>query len=356
MDKKTALYQKHVELGGKMVSFAGYLLPVQYAAGIIKEHNSVRERAGLFDVSHMGEFLLEGEKALSNLNWLLTNDFSSMKLGQVRYSPMCYDNGGVVDDLLVYKSGENTYYIVVNAANREKDFDWMQKHLREGAVLKDISEEVSQLALQGPASESILKKVTEQMPKTYYTFQEDCNVSGINCLISKTGYTGETGYELYCCNKDASRLWDLLMAAGQEEGLMPCGLGARDTLRLEAGMPLYGHELSPDISPKEAGLGFAVKLEKKEFIGKEALEVPASQKRIGLKLVDKGIARAGSAVFSEGVQIGGVTSGTMSPMLGTGIAMAMVKVEFDRDEAQIDVRGRKLTAEVVPLPFYTAKK
>ncbi len=353
MEKKTALYDRHVEGGGKMVPFAGYLLPVQYTAGILKEHGAVRGEAGLFDVSHMGEFLLRGEDALYNLNYLLTNDFTDMRPGQARYSPMCYEDGGTVDDLLVYMLDENKYIIVVNAANRQKDFEWIQSRLLGTAELFDVSGFIAQLALQGPQAEQILSGLISEgaIPKQYYHFEDNCVIAGVSCLISRTGYTGEDGFELYCDDHNAVKLWDAIMEAGQKLGLLPCGLGARDTLRLEAGMPLYGHELSEDITPREANLSIFVKLDKPEFIGRDVLCKDRRRKRIGFVLKDKGIAREGAAVYGEG-PLGVVSSGTMSPTLGVAIATAVVPVDFNGDEVEVDVRGRRLRANVVKLPFY----
>lgn len=358
MDKKTVLYEKHVTAGGKMVSFAGYLLPVQYKAGILREHKSVREKAGLFDVSHMGEFMIKGKDAESSLNHLLTNEFSNMSVGQARYSPMCYQDGGTVDDLLVYKMAGEEYMIVVNAANKDKDFAWMEKNLVGDVQLTDVSEQIAQLALQGPLSGEILSRIADKqsIPEKYYSFIKDARIGEIPCLISKTGYTGEDGYEIYMKNEYAEQAWDLLVEAGEEAGLMPCGLGARDTLRLEAGMPLYGHELSADITPKEAGLGFAVKLGKKEFVGRDALDKPRLRKRIGLKLIDRGIVREGAKVFAGSAEVGTVTSGTMSPTLGASIALALVPSGLDEDILCVEVRGKKLKAEVTQLPFYKANK
>jgi len=353
MEKKTALYDKHVSAGGKIVPFAGFLLPVQYKNGIITEHNAVRERAGLFDVSHMGEFLLEGADALENLNNLLTNEFSNLATGRVRYSLLCNEHGGTVDDLLVYKSADRKYYIVVNASNTAKAFEWMQARLCGQAILKDISGEVAQVALQGPAATAILEKVADSLPRAYYSFLENVDVGGVSCLVSQTGYTGEDGYELYCSNADAVMLWEALMQAGEEEGMIPCGLGARDTLRLEAGMPLYGHELSEETTPREAGLDFAIKLDKPAFIGKDALKKLPARKRVGLRILGRGIAREGATVYDEGGgRIGVVTSGTMSPTLGAAIAMAYVPSGFNGKRAGIEVRGKMLEAEVVKLPFY----
>ena len=349
MERKTALYDRHIAAGGKMVPFAGYLLPVQYQKGIIAEHQAVRQAAGLFDVSHMGEFVMRGPDALSNINRLLTNDFWNLAPGGVRYSPMCYETGGTVDDLLVYRLEEDVYYIVVNAANKDKDFEWIKENLTGDA----------QVALQGPKSADILKEVakSEMIPEKYYTFVENGEISGLQCLISRTGYTGEDGFELYCESTDAGRLWDLLLEAGEAHGLTPCGLGARDTLRLEAGMPLYGHELSAEITPREAGLGPFVKMEKDAFIGKDALEAPRSRKRIGLRLLDRGIAREGAAVFDDGGnRIGTVTSGTMSPTLSAAIAMALVSADFSGETLFAEVREKKLKAETVNLPFYRANQ
>ena len=221
----------------------GYLLPVQYQ-GVIAEHNAVRNDAGLFDVSHMGEITCTGKDALANLNYLLTNDYTTMYDGQARYSPMCNENGGVVDDLIVYKVRDDHYFIVVNAANKDKDFAWMKAHAFGDAVFTDISEEVAQIALQGPKAEAILRKLTneEDIPEKYYSCHFHRTIGGMDCIISRTGYTGEDGFEFYLAAADAPKFWNLLLETGKEEHLIPCGLGARDTLRLEAGMPLYGHE------------------------------------------------------------------------------------------------------------------
>lgn len=253
MELKTPLYDAHVKAGGKIVPFAGYLLPVQYGTGVITEHMAVREKAGLFDVSHMGEVLCQGKDALANLQKLLTNDFTNMVDGQARYSPMCNENGGTVDDLIVYKRGDNDYFIVVNAANKDKDYQWMLDHQFGEVTFTDASSEYGQIALQGPKAMEILKKLTaeENIPKKYYHAVFDTEVAGIPCIISKTGYTGEDGVELYLASENAEKMWDALLEAGKDEGLIPCGLGARDTLRMEAAMPLYGHEMDDEISPLE---------------------------------------------------------------------------------------------------------
>lgn len=358
MELKTPLYDCHVQCKGKIVPFAGYLLPVQYETGVIKEHIAVRTRAGLFDVSHMGEVILKGKDALANVQMLVTNDCSKMYDGQVKYSPMCNETGGVVDDLLVYRINEEHYLIVINAANRQKDVDWMKQHLQGELDFEDVSDQMAQIALQGPKSLEILRKVASEadIPVKYYTFIEKGTVGGIPCLISRTGYTGEDGFELYCKPSEAATLWNLLLEQGEEFGLIPAGLGARDTLRLEAAMPLYGHELSDTISPLEAGLGFAVKMDKTDFIGKKGIEERGAltRKRVGLKVTDRGIAREDCPVYFKDQLIGKTSSGTHCPYLDQAVAMALLDLPFIEvgTKVEIDVRGRRLAAEVIPLPFY----
>ena len=256
MERKTPLYDVHVAEGGKMVPFAGYLLPVQYGTGVIQEHMAVRQQAGLFDVSHMGEILFTGPTALDTLNHLLTNDYSGMPVNKVRYGVMCNAQGGTIDDLVVYKFGEEAYLAVVNASNREKDYAHMAQNLLPGTKAEDISDTVAQLALQGPKAPAILKSLLpeDQIPKGYYTALPRVEIQGIPCMISRTGYTGELGYEIYTANEDAPKLWKILREAGEAFGLIPCGLGARDTLRLEAAMPLYGHEMDETVT--EGGISW----------------------------------------------------------------------------------------------------
>lgn len=357
MEKKTPLYERHVSMQGRIVPFAGYLLPVQYSAGLVPEHLAVRTKAGLFDVSHMGEILITGKDALKNVNRIFTNDFSGMYDGQVRYSPMCNDNGCVLDDMIIMKYTDEKYLAVVNASNREKDAEWIGKNITGDTEMKDISDDYAQVALQGPASENILMKITakDNIPVKYYTFIADVPVAGVNCTISRTGYTGEHGYEILCAPADAEKLWDALLEAGKPDGLIPCGLGARDTLRLEAGMPLYGHEMDETVSPLEAGLSFAVKMTKDDFIGKKALEKPVARKRIGIKVTSRGIVRENSNVFSEGLLIGKTTSGTLLPYCDYAGAMALINASADvktGTAVSVDVRGRILDAEVITLPFY----
>lgn len=360
MELKTPLYDCHTAAKGKIVPFAGYLLPVQYETGVIAEHLAVRTRAGLFDVSHMGEVVLQGKAALANVQNLVTNDCTGMADGQARYSPMCNEAGGVVDDVIVYRLNTEKYWIVVNAANRYKDVAWMKEHLAGEIKLEDISDQVAQIALQGPRSLEILQKLAgpEAIPNRYYTFVAKAAVAGFACMVSRTGYTGENGFELYCSPGDAPVLWQSLLEAGKEFGLIPCGLGARDTLRLEAAMPLYGHEMDETITPLEAGLGFAVKMAKPGFIGQAALREkgkPARQ-RVGLKMTGRGIAREQCAVytFAGDKKIGQVTSGTHCPFLGYAAAMALVETDavVPGDKVWVEIRGKKVEAAIVPLPFY----
>ena len=361
MEKKTPLYDNHVALGGKIVPFGGYLLPVQYE-GVIKEHMAVRTEAGLFDVSHMGELMLTGPDALLNVQKVTTNDMSGMYDGQVRYSPMCNEQGGVVDDILVYKVHDEAYLLVVNASNKDKDAAWIAGHVSGNAAFEDISESVAQVALQGPNAVPILASLVAdaEIPKKYYSFVKEADVKGIKCLISRTGYTGELGYELYCAAADGPKLWDLLLEAGKEHGLVPCGLGARDTLRLEAAMPLYGHEMDDTVSPLETDLGAFVKLDKADFIGKDALIAAGEPKRcrVGLKVTGRGIVREHCPVYAGDTQIGMTTSGTHCPFIGMPVAMALMDKVYGEigTAVEVDVRGRRIAAEVVPLPFYKRPK
>lgn len=360
MGLKTPLYHSHVSAKGRMVEFAGFTLPVQYC-GVIAEHMAVRTKAGLFDVSHMGEILCIGEDALANLQYILTNDFSNMTDGQARYSPMCNENGGTVDDLIVYKRAENDYFIVVNAANKDKDYEWMRAHQFGNVAFTDISAQVAQIALQGPKAIDILRKVTDSVciPQKYYTAVFDGIIAGIKCVISRTGYTGEDGVEIYLDEEDAEKIWNLLLETGKADGLIPCGLGARDTLRLEAAMPLYGHELNGEISPLECGLRFAVKMAKDDFIGKTAMLHNEENKRVrvGLKAIGRGIMRENAAVYLEDTMIGQTTSGTHFPFLGYPGAIALLNTNCEIGTVvEVMTRNGKMKAEVVSLPFYKRTK
>ena len=358
MERKTPLYDVHVEEGGKIVPFAGYLLPVQYGTGVIQEHMAVRQQAGLFDVSHMGEILFTGPTALDTINHLLTNDYNGMAVNKVRYGAMCNADGGTIDDLVVYKFGEERYLAVVNAANREKDYAHMAANVLPGTQCQDISDTVAQLALQGPKAPAILKKLLpeDQIPKGYYTALPNVEIQGMKCMISRTGYTGELGYEIYTANENAPKLWKVLREAGEEFGLIPCGLGARDTLRLEAAMPLYGHEMDETVTPLEAGLDFAVKLNKPEFIGKDALVAAGTPQRVrvGLAVTGRGIVREHQDLFLNGEKIGQTTSGTHCPFRGKALAMGLIDAKYAAvgTALEADVRGRRVAVEIVPLPFY----
>ena len=362
MEKKTPLYEEHVKLGGKIVPFGGWLLPVQYGAGILAEHKAVREKCGLFDVSHMGELIMTGPDSLLNLNNLLTNDFTNMVDEQARYSPMCNEKGGTVDDLIVYKVADENYFIVVNAANTDKDFEWMSSHLKGDVKLVNDSDKYTQLALQGPLAEKILLKLIseENIPQKNYYAKYGVDINGMNCIVSRTGYTGEDGFEIYSDSANAVALWNLLLETGKDEGILPCGLGARDTLRLEAAMPLYGHEMDDEISPRETGLGFFVKMKKDDFIGKKALEEKGDPtvKRVGLKVTGRGIVREHADVFAGDEKIGHTTSGTFIPTLNAAVAMAIIDKAYSEPGTKLlaEVRNKKVEVEVVPLPFYKREK
>ncbi len=361
--RHTPLYDKHIALGGKMIDFGGWALPVQYEK-ITQEHLTVRKWAGLFDVSHMGEILVSGSDAEIYIQYLVTNDISGMAAGQVMYSPMCYPNGTTVDDLLIYKLNHDStdYMLIVNASNTEKDFCWMQEHAGHFSVhIENASDQFGQLSLQGPASADILSTLVPRAQLDtlrYYRFISNVSISSSKVLLSRTGYTGEDGFELYCDAADTPMLWDLLLKAGAAHGLKPIGLGARDTLRFEAGMPLYGHELSRHITPLEANLMSFVKLDKEDFIGKEALlrsfESGVNRRLVGLEMLDKGIAREGYPVLHSGIEIGTVTSGCPSPTLEKNLAMALVDSAHAKvgNPIEVIIRGRQLKARIVPRPFY----
>lgn len=360
--KRTPLYEAHLAAGAKMIDFGGWEMPVQYK-GILEEHRAVRTAAGLFDVSHMGEIEIKGPKALETLQHLITNDASKLVTGQVMYSPMCYPHGGVVDDLLVYKLAEDNYYIVVNAANTDKDLEWMQENSLLETTVVNRSDATAQLALQGPKALAVLQNLTQVRLAElgYYRFTRG-KVAGVECLISRTGYTGEMGFELYCAPEQIRQLWDGILAEGQQrDGVMPIGLGARDTLRFEAGLPLYGHELSENINPLEAGLGSFVKLDKDEFIGKSALVLARAmgikRKLVGIEMVERGIPRSGYLLTREGKEIGFITSGTFAPSLGKNLGLGFVPVELSREgtELEVIIRGKGVKAVVVPTPFYYKK-
>lgn len=359
--KRTPLYAEHVKLGGKIVEFGGFEMPVQYK-GIIEEHNTVRQQAGLFDVSHMGEILVKGPEAKTFIQKIITNNMDKAEPGKILYSPICYENGGTIDDLLVYCFNEEHYWLVVNASNTEKDWQWINEQKgHENVELVNISGETAQLALQGPKAQKILQLLTslDLQGIKFFRFQEG-DVAGSHCLISRTGYTGEDGFEIYLKANEVVHLWQELLSKGESLGIAPIGLGARDTLRFEAGLPLYGHELGPEITPLEAGLGIFVDLKSdNDYIGKKALlrqkEDQLKRKRVGIEMVDRGIPREGYEIHKDGENIGYITSGSFSPTLGKNLGMALIKTE----EAQIGntlsvmIRNKPCQAKIVKLPFYT---
>lgn len=360
--KRTPLYDAHVKAGGKIVEFGGWEMPIQYA-GIIDEHKRCRESAGIFDVSHMGEIDLQGPDAFKLINKLITNDASKLQLKQIIYSPMCYEDGGVVDDLLVYKMAEDHFYIVVNASNTDKDYDWFQKNA-EGMDVKmeNISSQTVQIAVQGPKAESILQKLTDcDLAKIRYYWFDYGKVDGVDAIISRTGYTGEDGFEIYISPDYGIQVWDKIVEAGQSEGIVPVGLGARDTLRLEARLPLYGHEMSNEITPLEAGLNIFVKLDKESFNGKEPLvkqkEEGLKRKLAGFEITGRGVPRSDYVIKKDGEEIGWVTSGSFAPSLNKNIGLALVKPEFASVGTvfEVDIRGKGIEAKVIKTPFYSRK-
>lgn len=359
--KRTPLFEIYQEYRGKTIDFGGWELPVQFSS-IKEEHEAVRTKAGLFDVSHMGEVRISGTDSLTYLQKMVTNDVSKVAVGGAQYTAMCYENGGTVDDLLVYKLDEDDYLLVINASNIEKDVEWLKQHIEGNVQLENLSEKTAQLALQGPKAKKVLQSLIDNTDLSkigYFKFQQQVAIKGKEALVSRTGYTGEDGFEVYCDATDAVFLWKEILAAGREDGIVPCGLGARDTLRFEANLALYGQELSPEISPLEAGIGFAVKLNKAaDFIGKEALkqqkETGVPRKLVGIEMVDRGIPRHGYPVFAGEELIGEVTTGTQSPTLKKNIGLALVKSAYAAlgQEMEVEIRGKRLKAKVVPTPFY----
>lgn len=358
MEKRTALYQKHYELGAKIIPFAGYEMPVRYTSDL-EEHHCVRERVGIFDVSHMGEFLVEGDGALDLIQYVISNDASKLVTGKIQYA--CFPNGkgGIVDDLLVYQLADKKYMLVVNASNIEKDWAWINQHNSFGATLKNISDSYSLFAVQGPKAVATLQQLTtyDLSSMAYYTFGKLDFAGKEGVIVSATGYTGAGGFEVYIRNEFAVEVWDKIMQAGEAHGIQPIGLGARDTLRLEKGYCLYGNDIDDTTSPIEAGLGWVTKFTK-DFIDKDNLlkqkESGVDRKLVGLKMIDKGIPRSHYAVENmQGEVIGEITSGTISPVLGVGIAMGYLKYDFSAvgTEVNVVVRNRKLKAEVVKFPF-----
>ncbi|HJW09507.1 MAG TPA: glycine cleavage system aminomethyltransferase GcvT [Holophagaceae bacterium] len=363
--KKTPLNAAHRAHQAKMVDFGGWDMPVQYPSGILAEHEAVRTKAGLFDVSHMGELRVKGPDALAYLQKLTPNDVSKLVAGQVHYTAFLYENGTFVDDLLIYKESEGEYLLVVNAGNIDKDFQWALDHAAGFQVaVTNESDRTGQIALQGPLSEKILQPITDvALDKIGYYFFAHGQVAGIPCLVSRTGYTGEDGFELYCAADAVDRLWKAVLAAGAPHGLIPAGLGARNTLRMECKMALYGHEIDDKIHALEAGLGWIVKFDKGDFIGRDALlkakEAGMPRRLVGFRTFEKrDIARDGMPVVKDGQPVGFVTSAAPSPTLGQNLGLAYVPAADAKvgNRIQVEIRGRAADAEIIPAPFYKRSK
>jgi aminomethyltransferase len=357
MAKKTAFYDMHVQHKGRIVEFAGYLMPIQFQ-GIVAEHLKVRSSVGVFDVSHMGEVIVTGKDALKFTNYITTNDVSQLALNQVQYSTMLYPDGGIVDDLLVYRLADR-YFLVINAANTNKDVDWIVKNKRWDVDIKNVSDEIAQLAIQGPKAEPVVQKlVTIPLGSIKYYWACETKIGGFDVILSRTGYTGEDGFEIYTKNENGPKLWDMTFAAGQEFGIEPIGLGARDTLRLEMKMALYGNDIDQTTNPLEAGLGWVVKLDKDNFIGKDALaKIKAEgmkRRLVAFESRGKGIPRPHFAITKDGRELGYVTSGTFSPSLKKGIGLGYVDIPAHEPGSILAVKGKPETfdVEVIKPPFY----
>jgi len=354
-------------MGGRMVDFGGWDMPVQYPAGTIAEHLRTRTRTGLFDVSHMGEINVSGAQSIQFINRLTSNDASKLIDGQAQYSALTTPSGTVVDDLLVYRFGPEQFMLVVNAGTTEKDWDWIITHRGDEEVeLKNVSAEYCQLALQGPDALNILQQLTSTpLSEIKYYFFTEGLVDGIEAIISRTGYTGEDGFEVYAAAAKAEHIWNRILEAGSygtDEGVLPCGLAARNTLRLEAGMALYGHELDETTTLLEANLGWITKLNKGDFIGRDALakqkEEGVTRRLVSLEVTDRGIARDGKEILIDGERVGTVTSGSPAPYLKKNIGMGYVPIEFAKEgqQIQIDIRGKLTGAQIVKSPFYKREK
>ncbi len=354
MSEKTPLYDEHIALNGKIVEFADFLLPVQYSS-IVEEHMAVRENVGIFDVSHMGEIMIEGNKAIEFMNYLICNDISKIKSSRIKYSLLINENGNIIDDLLIYCINESKLLLVVNASNKDKDYKWLVNHKIEGVTITNLSDYYAQIAIQGPKSKEILLNIINEsdLPIKYYSFIEKAKVLNHKVLISRTGYTGEDGYEIYADGASIKEIFKKLI----ELGVTPCGLGARDTLRLEASMPLYGHEMSEETSPLDTSLEYFCKLDKQDFIGKNNI-VDKGLTRVGIENLDKGIIREDMEIYVDGDLIGKTTSGTLLPYLNKSCAMAIINKKYSSDNTVIDVkiRNRFVKAKVVTLPFYKRAK
>ena len=368
--RKTALYSVHRQMGAKMVEFNGWEMPVEYPAsgGIMAEHNAVRTSVGIFDVSHMGDIRLAGPEALAAVQHISMNDASRLAVGQAQYSALLYPQGTFVDDVIVHRLGEDEYQLVINAGTREKDFSWVRDNTRQfNCKVEDLSDDFTQIAIQGPKGVNLLQKLTDADLSTvkFYWVTRGAVCGLKNTLIARTGYTGEDGFEIYIPGDEETsvRVWNEVLQAGKEFGVVPCGLGSRNTLRLEAKLALYGHEISDTINVWEAGLDRFCKMEKSDFIGRAALEKAKAEgvKRalVGLEMIERGIARDGYRVLDQsGTAIGYVTSGSPAPFLKKNIALAYVPLEFVAvgTELKVEIRGQGVKATVVPTPFYKKPK
>ncbi len=355
--KKTPLNQIHKDLGARLIDFGGWELPVQYSE-IIEEHEAVRKKCGLLDVSHMGEFSFKGKEALDNLQYLVTNDIARLEIGQALYTPMCYADGGIVDDVLVYHLDKEEFLMVVNASNIKKDFEWITQKIKGEVKVENLSDNYAQLALQGPESKNLLKHLTtiDLDALKYYWFERG-QVAGKEVILSRTGYTGELGYEIYLSPTAAVFVWNKIMECGKEYGLLPIGLGARDTLRLEKKYCLYGNDIDETRHPLEAGLSWTVKFSKGSFIGYEPLlkykEDGYQNKLVGFKLIDRGVPRHGYRIEAQGEEIGVVTSGSYSPSLNENIGLGYVRKDKAKVGEKIDIiiRGKTVKGQIVETPF-----
>ncbi len=360
--QKTALYEKHLAAGAKIVDFAGWAMPVQYE-GILAEHAAVRSKAGIFDVSHMGQILVEGPSVLDELQRLVSNDLAGAQAGQAVYSPLCQADGGTLDDLLLYRLSDSSWLLVVNAANTGRDEKWLRDQLPATITVTNRTSQMALLAVQGPQAATILQKLTDQPLEElrFFRFLTDVNLAGAKVLLSRTGYTGEDGFEIYLAAESAGPVWDQILAAGEDSGLVPAGLGARDTLRLEAALPLYGQDLALDITPLEAGLGRFVNFKKGDFMGRSALldqqEKGVLRRRAGLVMTGRGIPRSGYSVYKDGQEIGFITSGSYAPSLQQNLGLALLAADQIQPGSTVEVliRNKLVAAEIVKLPFYKRK-
>jgi aminomethyltransferase len=359
MALRTPLYDSHVKAGARIVEFAGWEMPVQYSS-LLEEHEAVRTRAGLFDVSHMGEVVFRGPRAAESLSRLFTNDLRKLVDGQAQYGCLCRPTGGIVDDVIVYRRGAEDWLVCVNAGNRKKDFEWLSAGEGPGCAVKNESDDWAQIAIQGPKAAAIVQKLSRDDLLAVKTFHfRPAEVAGVSCLAARTGYTGEDGFELFCLPDKAARLWEALLDGGKGDGILPAGLGARDSLRLESAYRLYGSDMDDETTPLEAGLGWVVKLDKGDFVGRDALLAQKAsglpKRLVGFTLTERGIPRHGYPVLRDGKPSGVVTSGTQSPTLKIPVGLAYVPADLAAEGSTfaVEIRGRAVAAKVVKTPFYS---